>query len=313
MAIRTTEYSIASHRRLVYRNVVEAMRRVFDADYNRDYQFKNLRISPTFPLERIDYPCVVVQYNNNVVLNAGIGHVEHFPDPYGNMRKWHHSRFEGSISFQVFALSPLDRDILVDAVTEVIRFGTLDSQLKRFYELIYPDIPIPPPPTNPDAPWLLYDVAILSQLALNSDILSNIGDSASPAPWGAEDALVYSGGISTELHGAYYNTYTNTPIYSRVRRVIIDAYLTGQYGQELPFPGHAEIAWYPPFIWQDSTIVSAQASPSGVESYRAWRGFWNSTTQYFVDDVVFHQTNYYRALIDNIDDQPPSSAWAIWP
>lgn len=268
IGIRETDLTVASHRRLVYRNIVGALQAAFDDNYNRDRQLENLRITPTFPIKKIDYPSVVVQYQNAFVANAGVAHVEWFPDPLGRLRQWNHSRFEGTINLTAFALSPLDRDILVDALVEVIRFGRLDEQLNRFYQLVYPEHTPPAPPVDPTDPWPAYNVSLFNQLMLNSDRVSGIGDSVSVAPWQPEDVMVYSGGVSTDLHGAYYNTYPSIDVdWRHITSVVIDAYQTGQYGNELPFPGHAEIAWDPPFVFTDTDVISGGSEVSGEESH----------------------------------------------
>lgn len=261
--IRISDLGVASHRRLVYRNIMSALKTVFDDDYDRERQLKNIKITQQYPYRKLDYPCIVVEYQNSTVLNAGVGHYEYFPDPYGRLRKWHHRRFEGMIHFNVFALSTPDRDILTDAITELISFGTLEPILNRFYEIIYPtDFPIVDPGDGSYA--LDYSLSMLSQLMFNSDEIRNSGDSATIAAWQPEDVLVYSSGIFTDLHGGFYNTNPTVDL-SRVTRILIDAYQTDQSLIDLPFPGHAEIAWEPPFVYSSSDEVGGEAVISAEE------------------------------------------------
>lgn len=266
--IRTTDHNIASYRRLVYENVISGLRAVFNENYIRDPQFANLKITPQYPLKRVDYPCIVVEFQDQKVVNAGVGHVEWFPDPLGVYRKWNHNRFEGRLIFTIHALSPLDRDILADALVEVLRFGRLDQQLNRFYEIIYPEHL--PPPWDSEAPdpnpFYEYNVSLFGQLMLDSDQIFGSGNSATIAPWQPEDVLVYTTGYSVALHGGYYNT-NNQISWDRFSRIVIDSYQTDQFGRELPFPGHAEIAWFPPFVFEDQARTKGVAQISGVEEF----------------------------------------------
>jgi hypothetical protein len=102
------------------------------------------------------------------------------------------------------------------------------------------------------------------------------GNSATIAPWQPEDVLVYSTGYSVILHGGYYNT-NPTVNWSRVTRIVIDAYQTDQFGTDLPFPGHAEIAWTPAWVHEDTNQASGAAVISGVESYDDGpREYWDT-------------------------------------
>jgi len=264
MSIRTTDLGIASHRRLVYRNVIAALRTAFDSLYDRDRQLVNLRITQQYPLQKIDYPSIVVEYQNRVVENAGVGHVEWFSDPLGRWRKWYHNRFEGTLNLRVYALSTLDRDIIADAIVELIRFGRLNQNLNRFFEIIYPEADNWGP--QPDGSWLDYDYNMFSQLMLDSDRLVSSGDSVMIAPWQPEDVLVYTTGYSVALHGGYYNT-NPAENWSRVTRIRIEAYATDQFGVDLPFPGNFEVAWDPPFQFNDASVVAGKSIISGVETF----------------------------------------------
>jgi hypothetical protein len=280
VGVRTTDLGIASHTRLVYTNVIPALREAFDGSYSRDSQLADLRITQNYPLKKIDYPCVVVEYQPQSVMSAGVGHVEWFTDPRGRWRKWKHNRFEGTLSLRVFALTTKDRDIISDALVELIRFGDLDPQLNKFFEVIYPqdgDL------TAEEAEaGYTYSYNAFDQLMLNSDQLYSLGNSAQIAPWAPEDVLVYSGGWSTNLHGSYYNVYP-TVDWSRVTRIRIEAYTTDQYG--LPFDEDLTVAWVPPFDKDDEATITGTAVISADES------------QDGIDDLLDAATAWGHALI----------------
>lgn len=243
MAERTTDLNVASHRRLVLRALVGALRSVFDSDYNRERQLIDLKITAQYPLERVDYPCIVVEYQPQRVINAGVGHEEWFTDANDILRKWHHRRFEGSINFNIFGLSTLDRDILSDALTEVISFGRLDSQLIKFFDSLY---------GSPNDPVTLQ----FTQLMLNADEIDFGGDSASIAPWSPEDLLVYETSATVQLHGGYYNV------------IPTDEWHYVSRAKAIPYPegnqvGELEIPWTNPFEFEDDTSAEGGAVISG--------------------------------------------------
>lgn len=178
----------------VKRTMVKALRAAFTDNFPED-QFQDLRIVPEFPLSREKYPAIYISYNGTVNKNAGVGHEETFQDSLNVMRTWNHRRFEGSIDFTCLGLTPLDRDILADALHEVLTFGWLTDTMSGFFDIIYGD---------PDAPYSSAAL-LLAQLDLNTDIITPGGESASPAPWEPEDQLLYQDVYNLEVHGSYYN------------------------------------------------------------------------------------------------------------
>jgi hypothetical protein len=253
MAERITDLNVSSHRRLLIRTLVPALRAVFDDTYNRERQLVGLKITESYPLQRVDYPCIVVKYEPTRVSNAGVGHEEWFLDNTNVLRKWHHSRFEGTIDFEVFGLSPLDRDLLADALTEVIRFGRLDTQLLKFFEAIY---------GAADDPVKL----VFQQVTINADEVNFGGNSESIAPWQPEDVMVYETILSVNTMGGYYNVVP-TDEWAYVTRARAEGYFSPLAYQEglvtigeasPPFSDPATI-WTNPFEFEDEGIVTSVA------------------------------------------------------
>lgn len=258
MAERTTDIRSASHRRLVGRTIVRALRSAFDASYNRDRQLIDVKITQQYPLQKLDYPCIVIEYQPQRIMNAGIGHEEWFNDENNILRKWHHSRFEGTLDLNVFALSPLDRDLFADALEEVIRFGRLDAQLISFFDEIYP---------HEDHAPILFDShgAVLSQLMLNVDEVDGGGNSASIAPWQPEDVLVYETNLSLEIHGGIYNVQPDET-WQVVTRARAESYPQFEEDVTLPFSNDPAAVWTNPFEFEDDSVIGGEGIISGDES-----------------------------------------------
>lgn len=254
MAERTTELRVSSHRRLVTRALVTALQSVFDDQYDRDRQFQTLHVGPTYPMSEVGYPAVVIEYENTRVMNAGVGHEEWFEDADNILRKWNHSRFEGNINLEILALTTLDRDLLADAVIEVLRFGRLDSAMESFFDTLYGN------PNDPDVEL------VFSQLMLNVDDISGAGNSETLAPWGAEDVHVYETSYTLEIHGGYYNIIPEAT-WQVVTKVGSASFLEGWEDIQFDVPYYnPDTLWTNPFIYVDEGAVTSQAVISGAES-----------------------------------------------
>jgi hypothetical protein len=246
--------------------IIPALRKVFGGDYDRDPQLKGrgqgLKITQQYPFEKGDYPCIVVQYQPQVVDNAGVGHYEIFPDQNGVLRQWNHNRFEGTLQLELHALSTVDRDIISDALVELIRFGRLDEVLNVFFETIYPKTTRPgdffPLPED--------DYIALTQLMLNSDQVMSAGDGAQVPTWGAEDQLVYTATHTLELHGGYYNTLPSPELLLWTAYEIMAQMENAEGDAVNPLPEFASGGWNPPKWYEDGALVTGVATISGVEA-----------------------------------------------
>lgn len=250
MSERITAQTVASHRRFIVSTLILALRAVFDSGYDRDPQFQNLKITHDFPLKELDYPCIVVTYDNRTVQNAGVGHEEWFPDANNVLRKWHHSRFEGTIDFEIHTLSPVDLDILADALTEVIRFGRLDAALLPFFTTLY---------GNPSDPVGL----IFNQIMFDADQVSSSGNTAGLAPWSPEDLMIYQTSLTSEVHGGYYNV-NPVDVWGYVTRIALTSYNTSPF--DVPVVLDLKSDWSNPFIYVDDGTVIGKAKVSGTSS-----------------------------------------------
>ncbi len=178
------------YRSVILATFVNALRAVFISDYY-DAQFENLRVSGEYALTKLSYPAVYVKFTSRKVSAAGVGHVEYFVGTDGIYQPWDHRRFEGMIEFKVVAMSPLDLDILLDNLTEIISFGRLSTILEQFYYTIY------------GVPGTVQPFA--TQISLNSDEIEDTGASVGPAPWQPEDVLIYQNSLVCDVHGGFYN------------------------------------------------------------------------------------------------------------
>ena len=190
------------YKRLIKRTLVSALRSVFSDDYP-DPQLKNLYVSTTFPIKREEFPAVIVEYKESSVQNAGVAHIEEIYDANFNTVPLKHFRFEGSINFTCYALSPLDVDILSDSVMELLAFGRLDNLMNRFFERVFEEVD---------------DSA---QISIHSDYLSPLGESTQATQWNSEDMLIYQSGYSVSCSGGFYSTLKEEDIKNYVEDIVV--------------------------------------------------------------------------------------------
>jgi hypothetical protein len=241
------------------RTLIQALKAVFhhqtsgQFDYPEE-QFRGLNIVTEWPLSRQKWPAVVVKFNEGRITNAGVGHEEEFQDDNGLYRRWMHRHFDGSVEFEILALSPYDMNVLSDALIEIISFGKLNAVWELFYDKLY---------GNQNDP---YSVLLqLYQINLNSDVISGTGMNVSPAPWQAEDSMVYTCSYDIELSGGFYNSIPpNLLGLPFVEEVDIESYIqAGDFGgddEPLPFTDDPDNGWTNPFIYDDDAEVDGKFS-----------------------------------------------------
>lgn len=230
----------------VKRSIVTALRAVYtDAYPNKE--LRNLQITLEYPQKKIQNSFVLVKFNSGTLMNAGVGHEEMHFDAEGVWRKFHHSRFEGTLEFHLYTLSSLSQDLLYDSLVEIIRHGTLQTLTDQFYQTIFDEY------------------ANGGQLMLNTDVIDDLGLSVGPPFWNPEDTLLYMGGMSMVCHGAFYSTGSD-PLADFLRTVTVLPYIEGA---DVPVGEiTSTIAWAPPFPdAEDADTALMQALISGDEDY----------------------------------------------
>lgn len=222
------------YRQLVKTTLVNALRAVYDEYY--DEEFRGIKIATEFPLERISYPAIQVRYDGRGVFAAGVGHEEYFKDNNGVFRQWDHRRFEGTIEFVILTVSPLDRDMLSDSLTEILTMGRMDDLLQQFFWTVYGE---------PDD----QQQSFASTIYLNTDQISDGGESVGPAPWGPEDVLIYQTSMQMDTHGSFYSL-VNTRDIGFVWQVTQEPYAEGDEPVSITY--RPDLAWTPATEYEDT-------------------------------------------------------------
>lgn len=167
---------------------VEALQSVFSQ--HPDELLSKTKIRIDFSFEETDYPAIIVRYYGRDFVNAGIGHHDVITDPItGNRYKGQRRIYHGDMEFAIYGLSSLDRDLIADALLQVLAMPETANYTNYFLSRIYSpkeweQLQGLPAATTGNAH--LYHF-----LNVNNDVISEFGESQVPAPWMPEDVLLY--------------------------------------------------------------------------------------------------------------------------
>lgn len=178
--------------------VVEALTAVFEA--HPDPLLVNTKVRLQSSFEEVDYPTIVVGFQESEIHDAGIGHYErHQQGVGGPWYKQYRKHYYGSLTLTISALSTLDRDLISDALVETVMMSPIRAYTNFFLTRIYDPEEFESMKNMPLGS--IGDAHYYNLLNLTTQKLSPIGDSAVPAPWGPEDVLVYQSGYSMATFG----------------------------------------------------------------------------------------------------------------
>jgi len=178
-----------SFTRGVTRQVVSALRHVFQQGDYSDPFYGDLYIGTQYRLEQGRFPMIVISYRPSYVRNAGLGLSLRLADAdTGEEKTFYRWRSEGQVVFNVLALNPYERDTLVDNVIDVIGFGQhADSGAAegRFLQQ-------------------LTDGDFVALTPKNEDLqFSDMG--AAQTPWGSENDLMFQGAVFMDAVVEFYS------------------------------------------------------------------------------------------------------------
>jgi hypothetical protein len=187
--------------------LVEALQNVFIR--HPDEILAKVHVGVDFPITEVEYPAIVVRFYERNIYNAGVGHTETFEDPNNLGRYFHykHYLYKGDIEFAVYALSSYDRDILSDALVQIIAMGDLELYSNEFLKRIY-------------SPDLTEEPSAGSHfININTDEISGFGESQALAPWMPEDIYVFQTSYRVNVFGELYSRTPAVNSYGLVEKV----------------------------------------------------------------------------------------------
>jgi hypothetical protein len=194
--------------------IVEGLRAVFATHPDAILREKT-KVNVDFSFEKTEFPAVIVRFYERSIVNAGIGHFELLEDPNnpGAFQKHKHMLYQGDIEFAIYALSSYDRDLISDAIVQIIMMADLEPYSELFYDRIYNQDPAQ------DAQSLLHF------LNINSDQVAGFGETQQPAPWQPEDVYMYQSAYRVGIHGEFYSRVIPYQSFGLVEKVEMYPYM----------------------------------------------------------------------------------------
>lgn len=121
--------------------------------------------------------------------------------------EYHHYMYKGDISLEVYGLNSPDRDMVSDAIVEVVAMGVVGEEGLTFQERIYNTIGAS---NFPYSKWHF--------IAVNTDMISGFGEQQMIAPWMPEDVFTYMAEYRVPILGEFYSI---TPTFPKGRLELV--------------------------------------------------------------------------------------------
>ena len=192
MTYRNSQQTL-SYKVYLKEKVVEALQIAFHN--HPDPEVADTKVTLEYPVDINDYPAVVILFSERDIPAAGIGHVEWFQDEQNpNLYDKYHCRlYHGDLVFEIMSLTALTRDIISDALTEVVGMTDVTTGGFNFQKVIY-DL------MNQGT----YRGAHFVQI--NTDLFNGSGEGPPQlAPWMPEDQVIYRSNYRVPLLGQVYS------------------------------------------------------------------------------------------------------------
>jgi hypothetical protein len=197
----TLQYSL-----FLKRAIVEALQAGFAGYTGNDPASKTIaqaRVAVDFDERRWALPGVIVKFNDSNVNNIGLGHQEWLDSPQDNdpdnptlFIKYYQRLYNGEVVFDVWGQSSVDRDIVRDALIEILGMADVTDEGNDFLNRFYND--------QSNTPYGVWNYPVLI-----TNIINGLGESTELAPWQPEDTLVYKVSYSIPIIGEFYS---KTPV-----------------------------------------------------------------------------------------------------
>lgn len=179
----STQYKIG-----VKREIIGALRKAFGDAYPDPILAGKVSVVAEYPLREVSYPMVVVHFNPGMIQNMGLGHYEIGETDGGEVgliKRW---MFDGSLTLTVYALTPMDRDMVILGLMNMFAFGDQIPGFADFWKEIGD-----------------YDFV---SLQINTEHIQEGGDQVVSVPWGDDETPVFSDSLTLNVFGEFYTVPT---------------------------------------------------------------------------------------------------------
>jgi hypothetical protein len=182
----------------VKRALVESLQEAFAGNADPTVQVAKMAID--FTEDDFTLPAIIIKFNESQLPNAGVGHFEWLPspitadptDPSTDFIEYQHRMYKGDIEFDIYGESSADRDVLSDALVELLAMNEVSVTGSQFMQRFYQDFQ--------NTPYGLWHYP-----TLNLDQITATPEQNTLAPWNPEDQLVYQVSYRVPIFGEFYS------------------------------------------------------------------------------------------------------------
>lgn len=167
----------------IKKEIISALRPLFGDTYPDPNLAGKINVNLEFPLQEAKYPSIYVTYTEGSLQNAGIGHYELDTDDDGNPTIFYHWIFDGTVNFNILALTQIDRDQLSAGLINVLALGHDTVEFDEFFTTISDDSYV--------------------KLQMLTDKIYPGGETTGQVPWGETDRQVFANTYSVSVFGEF--------------------------------------------------------------------------------------------------------------
>lgn len=191
---------VLSYKLGVKDQLINSLRGVFGSAYPDKELANRVKIISEYPLDEVAFPVIVVKFVPGEIKNVGIGSFT-ISDSGQTILNW---KFTGTVTFEVFAKTPEDRDMLITGLINLFAFAPQIPGFSNFQtELLNGEF---------------------VTITLGTQSFHESGDSVDVVPWGdAQVEKAYTDTITLDAYGEFStNPYTGFLV--RIARVNLYPY-----------------------------------------------------------------------------------------
>lgn len=246
MTTYLTQYTL-QYKTFLKRALVEALQEAFVG--HQDPTVQTAKVAIDFTGTDFQLPAIIVKFYESKLPSAGVGHFEWLPypltaDPTASNTvfvEYQHRMYKGDVEFEIFGMSSADRDILADALIEVLAMVEVSIPGQQFIQRFYNSLQ--------NTPFGLWHFP-----TLNLDDISGYGEQQMLAPWSPEDQLVYQTAYRVPVLGEFYSYTPPQPTTSsKIAEVDVYEYPTDAQGNPI-----------------DPTAPATPPGPNSYDKFTGW-------------------------------------------
>lgn len=198
MANQYVRQATLQYSTFIKRGLVESLTDAFAG--HPDPTTANSFVGIDFSHKRFKLPATIIKFYEREMPNAGVTHREwlyappelQIADPPTLLIEYQHRLYKGDIEFEIWGMSSLDRDLVRDALIEVLGMWGVSQGGLNFIHRLWD--------SNPTTPYGAWHYPVM-----NFDLITGYGETATIAPWIPEDTMVYSCSYRVPIFGEFYS------------------------------------------------------------------------------------------------------------